>query len=538
MPDTSVHTLKTKVKPEKDAVILPEVADVADQGRPDVSLRYRQYGRKVRAFYESLKPVFRRIGRGVNSYFHGLSGHLLLLTALFVVVMVIIIMVPSMAAHQERWLIDRVRQAEIASLALDASPESTVSRDLSSQLLDSVGASYLALQNNGVRDFVLRDPDVTVEPDTVNINRNQNDIRDDLIYLWGPWKTLLGKSDRLIRTEVPPRLRKGTDRIELVVPAEPLKAELKRHLGSILRLSVLISLAAGALVFVSLLFFIVMPIRNLTKAIARFKENPEAITITTGRFKRNDEIGQIETELAQMQEEVRHSLRSRARLAALGQAVSKINHDLRNMLTAAQMASERLAYSGDPNVTKALPRLERALDRALTLAQNVLNYGKSDELPAKIQIVRLRELAEAAAEDAGLGAGEKVRFSLKAVDEFTFEADPDHVHRLLVNLMRNARQAIEAQPNRKTLGRVTITAVKTAEDVIMAVSDNGPGIPERVRNTLFQPFSVSGSRGGSGLGLAISRDLAQTHGGDVRLIETGPNGTSFEVRIPQANLKA
>ncbi|MFT3997632.1 MAG: HAMP domain-containing sensor histidine kinase [Asticcacaulis sp.] len=484
----------------------------------------------------ALKPHLRRGWQDFRSFFSGLSGRLLALTAVFVAVMVVIIMVPSLASYQERWLIDRVRQAEIASLALDASAEGAVSKDLSSQLLNSVGASYLALQSNGVQ-FVLRDPGSTVEPDTIDIRHLNRGLSDDLAYLWGPWKTFAGRSDRMIRTEAVPKVRKGTDIIEIVVPAEPLKEELKAHLGSILRLSILIALVAGALIFASLSFFIVRPVRQLTRAVARFKENPENAGSAPRLSGRHDEIGQIEEELFKMQEEVSHALRSRGRLAALGQAVSKISHDLRNMLTAAQMASERLAYSGDPNVTKALPRLERALDRALTLAQNVLNYGKTDEIPAKIQIIRLRDLAEAAAEDAGLALNartpDRVRFSLKAEQGFFFEADPDHVHRLLVNLMRNARQAIENQLNRKTVGRVTLSAVKTAEDVILVLSDNGPGIPERIREKLFTPFSASVTPGGSGLGLAIARELAQTHGGDVRLIDTGPSGTSFEVRIPQ-----
>jgi len=486
--------------------------------------------------WRMLKPHLKRGWNDFRAFFGGLSGRLLALTALFVAGMVMIIMVPSLASYQERWLIDRVRQAEIASLALDASAEGAVSKDLSSQLLNSVGASYLALQSNGVQ-FVLRDPDVTVTPDVIDIRHLNRGLRDDLSYLWGPWKTFAGRPDRLIRTEAVPKVRKGTDIIEIVVPAEPLKQELKAHLGSILRLSVLISLVAGALVFASLSFFIVRPVRLLTRSIAQFKDNPENPDAAPRLSGRHDEIGQIEEELFKMQEEVRHALRSRARLAALGQAVSKINHDLRNMLTAAQMASERLAYSGDPNVTKALPRLERALDRALTLAQNVLNYGRTDEIPPKIQILRLKDLAEAAAEDAGLALNartpERVRFSLKAELGFFFEADPDHIHRLLVNLMRNARQAIENQPNRKTVGRVTLSAVKTAEGVILVLSDNGPGIPERIREKLFTPFSASVTPGGSGLGLAIARELAQTHGGDVKLIDTGPSGTSFEIRIPQ-----
>ncbi|BEV11164.1 HAMP domain-containing histidine kinase [Asticcacaulis sp. DW145] len=486
--------------------------------------------------WKALRPHLKRGWTDFRSFFSGLSGHLLALTAVFVAVMVVIIMVPTLAAYQERWLIDRVRQAEIASLALDASAEGAVSRELSSQLLNSVGASYLALQSGGVQ-FVLRDPSSTVEPDVIDIRHQERGLSDDLTYLWGPWKTLSGREDRLIRTEAVPKVRKGTDIIEIVVPAQPLKQELREQLGSILRLSLLISLVAGALIFAALSFFVVRPVRQLTRSIARFKENPEDGAAVPQLSGRHDEIGQIEEELFKMQQEVGHALRTRARLAALGQAVSKISHDLRNMLTAAQMASERLAYSGDPNVTKALPRLERALDRALTLAQNVLNYGKTDEIPPRIQILRLKDLSEAAAEDAGLALNartpDRVRFSLKAEQGFFFEADPDHIHRLLVNLMRNARQAIENQPNRKTVGRVTLSAVKTAEEVILVLSDNGPGIPERVREKLFQPFSTSLTPGGSGLGLAIARELAQTHGGDVKLIDTGPSGTSFEVRIPQ-----
>jgi signal transduction histidine kinase len=200
------------------------------------------------------------------------------------------------------------------------------------------------------------------------------------------------------------------------------------------------------------------------------------------------------------------------------------------------MASDRLATSADPAVAKALPRLERALDRALSLAQNVLTYGKSDERAPQIQIVRLRELTEAAAEDAGLGitaqATESVRFAARIPRGFHLEADPEQLHRLLVNLMRNARQAIELQPNRKARGRVTLTAIKTAQDVVIIVADNGPGIPERARDKLFQPFTSSATPGGSGLGLAISRELAQLHGGDVRLVQTGPEGTTFEIRLP------
>ena len=468
-------------------------------------------------------------------FIFSLSGQLLLLTFGFVLIVEAVILIPSLAADQERWLYDRVRRAEIASFAVDTSTKNTVSKHMSSQLLNSAGVLYLAIQNDGVRNYRLFNPDIVVPDQVTDMRDMHKDIFHDIAYLWAPWKTLMSPQNRLIHVQTPPRVRPG-QMIEIVVPSDSLKTTLRASLISKLRVSLGISLAAGVLVFAALSGFIVRPIRRLTKAIQRFKTNPEDASLGLKPSKRQDEIGHIQRELISMQDEVRTSLRSRARLAALGQAVSKINHDLRNMLTSAQMASDRLSASSDPTVAKALPRLERALDRALSLATNVLTYGKSDEHAPQIQIVNLKDLADAAAEDAGLAltaqSPEPVRFILRSAKGFHLEADPEQLHRLLVNLMRNARQAIELQPNRKAKGRIPLTAEKTTDEVLLLVADNGPGIPEKTREKLFQPFTASNTPGGSGLGLAIARELAQIHGGDVKLMATGVGGTTFEIRLP------
>ena len=472
---------------------------------------------------------------GLKRFVFSLSGRLFALSVVIFIVVEVVLSIQALAAAQQSWLNDRVTRAWIASEAIDTSQNNTVSRKMSSKLLESAGTLYLSLPNNNDGSSNrLFDPNVVV-PDEVMDLRPKHGWQSDLAYLWAPWDTFMAKPGRLIHLVAHPRIRRD-QLIEIVVPGDPLKRELLASLSTLIRTSLLISLAAGAFVFLGLQFFIVGPIQRLTDDVHRFKTNPEDLSIKPHTSRRSDEIGQIERELASMQEEVRNALRSRARLAALGQAVSKINHDLRNMLTSAQMASDRLALSGDPQVAKALPRLERALDRALSLAQNVLTYGKSDEHAPQIQIVRLKDLADAAAEDAGLclpgSNGDGVRFTLRAPKSFSFEADPEQMYRLLVNLMRNARQAIELQPNRRTLGRVTLTAVKTSEHVLLIVGDNGPGIPEKLREKLFQPFSSSLTPGGTGLGLAIARELAQLHGGDVHLLQTGTDGTSFEIKLP------
>jgi signal transduction histidine kinase len=214
--------------------------------------------------------------------------------------------------------------------------------------------------------------------------------------------------------------------------------------------------------------------------------------------------------------------------------VAKINHDLRNLLTSAQMASDRLADSADPRVAKALPRLERALDRAVRLAQDVLDYGKSEEPAPQPRVVALAPAAETAADDAGLSA-QATPLILDAPEGLELRADPDQLHRILNNLFRNAREAIEADRNEdRPPGWVRLTARAEDGQALIEIADNGPGVPERARAKLFQPFVGSGRAGGTGLGLAIARDLARAHGGELELVRTGPEGAAFGLRLPLA----
>src|SRR5918997_1533497 len=269
----------------------------------------------------------------------GLSARLLLLTVLFVVLAQVFILAPSLADFQEGWLNDRLRAAELASVAVEAAPD----------------------------------------------------------------QMLMRGDGHMLRVVDRPRFRDG-EFVEIVVPETPLRRALKDYLLSILGVTAFISIVTGGLVYLSLTLFLVRPMRRITSSMERFRADPDDPAARVALSGRHDEIGRAETELSRMQNDLRTALHSQARLAALGSAVAKINHDLRNMLTSAQIASERLARSGDPQVAQALPRLERALDRAIGLAQNVLTYGKSEEPPASPQALPLAPAVDAAAEDAGLTA--------------------------------------------------------------------------------------------------------------------------------------
>lgn len=456
----------------------------------------------------------------------GLSARLLLLTVAFTLAVEAVIVAPNLAAFHERWLRDRLQAAELASVGVEALPYSAVEDDTAAELMRIGGVQAVALTEQGVRRLLLQAPNLPRAPELIDLRRENTWAR-----LTDPWRTLFGHPDRSLRVQAKPRYRSG-DFIEIVTPAQPLKIELRAFLLNSLLVSLLVSVTAGALLYGGLALLVLRPLRRVTRSMERFAADPESEPEAPSD--RHDEIGRVERELARMQDEVRQSLRSRARLVALGEAVAKINHDLRNMLTSAQMASERLATSADPQVAKALPRLERALSRAAALSRNVLEYGKSEEpAPQKTRVVLTKALT-LAAEDAGLDP-DGVRLVKQLPPRFAVEADPDQLYRILVNLMRNARQAIEADPGRpperRGKGAITVSAFGEAGASVVRIVDDGPGIPPRLAERLFEPFVSSKSSDGSGLGLTISRELAALHGGDLRLVPS-EGGATFELRLP------
>jgi signal transduction histidine kinase len=450
---------------------------------------------------------------------------LLLATALVVLLANVLIVPTLLAIRQQEWLSDRVAVGEVASFVVETAPEGKVTQALTQEILDSAGVVSVAIQADGVRRLVLAPPRLPRTPYRIDLRE-----QDPVSLLGGALQTLFGGGDRMVRVVDRPRYRSG-EFVEVLVPDGPLKSLLLGYLGELLIGALLTSAMAGGLVYLTLNFFLVRPMQRITRAMERFRANPDdpdARIVPSGRA---DEIGRAEAELDRMQADLRAALASRARLAALGEAVAKINHDLRNMLTSAQMASERLAASGDPAVARTLPRLERALDRAVTLATNVLAFGRTEEPSPELKPTPLAAALEAAAEDARLTeAGVKLKIDVAPTAQVL--ADPDQFHRVLVNLMRNSREAIDGDAGRDGVGVVTAKLIIEDDISMVRLSDDGPGLPERAQANIFQPFSGSARPGGTGLGLAIARELLQAHGGDLVLVETGEKGTVFDLRLP------
>jgi signal transduction histidine kinase len=459
----------------------------------------------------------------------GLSVRLLMLTSLFVIISGLIVLPPLLAAFEEQWLLDRVRAAELASLATEVAPDRIVTRELSEKLTNGAGVISVAIQSDGMRRLVLAPPRAIETPYLVDL-RSQNPGS----WLAAPFQTLFGGGGRLVRVVAAPRFNhngESVEFVEIVTADAPLKSELLVYFLRLAGITAFVAILAGLLVYLSLIFFLVRPMQRITLSMERFRADPEDPRARVVLSHRHDELGRAEEELDRMQADLRAALNSRARLASLGEAVAKINHDLRNMLTSAQMASERLAALGDPKVAQTLPRLERALDRAITLASDVMAYGKSEEAAPVPRAVPVMHALEIAAEDAGLSEG-GVRLIPCMAPNDQVSADPDQLHRILVNLLRNAREAIQAVDGLAATGAVAVDLRQEDGVSTMRLADDGPGIPAKAQANLFQPFVGSVRRGGTGLGLAIARELAQGHGGDLVLVETGLGGSVFDLSLP------
>ena len=123
-------------------------------------------------------------------------------------------------------------------------------------------------------------------------------------------------------------------------------------------------------------------------------------------------------------------------------------------------------------------------------------------------------------------------FENHVAQRFQIDADSEQLFRVFLNLISNAREALDSIGRTSEEKRITVDASRKGGTVIVDITDTGPGIPKAVRERLFQPFAGTSRPGGSGLGLAISRELLQAHGGDIVLVSTDPSGTRFRLIIP------
>jgi len=459
----------------------------------------------------------------------GLAKRVLLLVAVFVMTAEVLIYVPSLSIYHDNWLRNRLSAGYTAALVFETAPKGAIPESLSRQLLDSVPARIIVLQAHGTRR-ILAASDMPPRVDDTYDLRNPTWSAS----LAATVETLLAPKGRVLTIygEAP----MGGDAVEITMDEALLKTAMRNYSIRLLNLSLIVSFIVAVLAMVAMHLMVLAPVRRLTTSIVDFGADPEdasRIIVPSGS---NHEIGEAEAALAVMQDTLARELHQKKHLAALGLAVAKINHDLRNMLAAAQLLSDRLSSVTDPLAQRIAPKLVATLDRAIRFCQATLTYGRATDDPPNPQPLMLHGLVMEVIESLPLDCSRRIEIRNDVEKDCEIVADGEQLFRVLLNLARNSVEALQsAGPAPGRLAQLVIRGYidEDGNSAIIEVSDTGPGIPDSLRPKLFAAFMTSTRRGGSGLGLAIAADLVRAHKGTISLLPQALEvGTTFRIALP------
>ena len=470
-----------------------------------------------------------REGRGVmkagGGFLNTLSGRFLMLTVAFVMLAEVLIFVPSIARFRADFLLMRLKEAQIASLAQLAAPDA-VSPALEAELLKNAAVFNVVLRRDQVRQLVLSStiPSPIAATFDLRMAGPVELIRDAA-------QALLQPENQVIRVIGNPVEDAGI-LIEITMETGPLRDAMLEYGLRILALSALISVVTAFLLFLAVRRLMVLPIRRVVRHMQAYAEAPEDARRVIEPNASVVELRVAEEALMAMQTQLTGALRQKERLAQLGGAVAKISHDLRNILTTAQLFADRIEGSADPAVARSAPKLVASIARAVNLCESTLAFGRAQELSPRLTRFPLRRLVEDLADGEGLAASGPVACLIDVPPGMVIRADAEQLHRVLTNLVRNARQAIEAA---SAEGTIEISGGESDTEWWIRIGDSGPGLPPKAREHLFAAFQGSVRRGGTGLGLTIAAELIRGHGGSLMLARSDEDGTEFVIHLPKEN---
>jgi signal transduction histidine kinase len=456
---------------------------------------------------------------------NSLSGRFLILTTVFVMLAEVLIFVPSVARFREDYLLARLERAQIASLALEA--DNMISPELEAELLLNAEVYNVVLRRDEMRQLALSSP----IPAPINATY---DMRDPtaMTLIVDALTTLVDRDERIARVIGNP-VRDGGLLIEVTMDEMPLRAAMIDYGLNVLALSAVISVITAFLLFLAVQGLLVRPIKRVVGHMQSYAKSPEDARRIIAPSARVTELRDAEMALQSMQVELTGALKQKERLAQLGGAVAKVSHDLRNILTSAQLFTDRIEGSDDPLVKRMAPKLVGSITRAVNLCETTLAFGRVDEPAPALTRVNLARIVSDVFDSERLAAGDDdISFAEDIPVGMTLRADGEQLYRAIFNLVRNARQAITATGK---AGEISIKGFEDDNAWWIVVSDTGPGLPPKAKEFLFQPFQGGARKGGSGLGLVIAADLVRGHGGRLDLASTGVDGTVFKIQLPKAD---
>src|SRR5690349_3292190 len=401
--------------------------------------------------------------RALPGPFSGLSVELIATITLVILAVEVVIYLPSAGNFRQAWLNDRLRIGIVAARVLDTVPDvMNLPAMLTDNLLNSAGAIAIVYRRSGQSQLIELD-ERPMPKEAVTVDMRQADYGT---LIMGAIDTLTHGGDRVLRIlGNSDGIGEGGEdaEVEVLIDERPLHDDLIAYSWNIVLISLLVAFLTASALYLLVSRLLIVPIRRLTENMVAYRINPENATLIIAPTRRKDEIGIMENELAAMETDIFSMLRQRRHLADLGLAVAKINHDLRNTLTSAQLLSDQVVALDDPKIQRLAPRLVHSIDKAIGFAQSVLDYGRQSTTPPRPVPVDLRALLDEAAFDAGLVGHPVITFRNEVADDVILRVDPDQLARVFVNLLKNAREALETQNGGATAPEVSVSFAATPE---------------------------------------------------------------------------
>lgn len=346
-----------------------------------------------------------------------------------------------------------------------------------------------------------------------------------------PARVKLGNTEFLAATENLSNTATSPLQLVLLKSFEPAEVWISRMDRMVLSTG-LLALLSGTLLMIALARLLTRPLEELSRSVRAFGMGDNRYRIPAHG---TQEVRQLSEAFASMRDEIQQKNRAlleSERLATIGRMASSVSHDLRHYLAAVYANSEFLASGrlseeerneifGD--IRAAVYGTTDMIESLLIFSRTGASVKRSPELMSTLvdQAVTLIR----AHPDAD---GVKLVSNYGDSAQTTVQVDGKQIERALYNLLLNACQAARMNG---VEGNVTIMLEVQKEHIVVRVVDNGPGVPESIRNSLFEPFVSEGKQKGTGLGLTLAHCIAEEHDGEVILASSRPGETVFQMRV-------
>lgn len=325
----------------------------------------------------------------------------------------------------------------------------------------------------------------------------------------------------------------GPTPLQLVVLRSFAPAERSiRQIDRLVLFAGLLALIVGTLLMLWLSKVVTRPLEDLATGVRAFGVGDSSHLLPSDGTR---EVRELSLAFARMRDEIvrtNHALLEAERLATIGRMASSVSHDLRHYLASVYANSEFLASSplSEQERIEILSDIRTAVHGTTELIESMLIFSRTGAA-----VRRSHELVSTLMERAATlmrahpdAAGVQVLATFGDPADTVALVDGKQVERAIYNLLLNACQSARTGQQQP---RVDARLEVRDSTIIIEVQDNGPGVPENIRTSLFQPFVSEGKQKGSGLGLTLAQSIAAEHGGEVILVATGPGETIFRMTL-------